>query len=167
MFDATVDRRGESLSLGLLGEVEYAEGKRDIGLKLMERSAALAGETSFTWWRAGMLGKLVDCALEQGWLDQAEAYAGEALTSSHDLGDRLRIVRGLARLAGIAADRSDPDRAGRLWGAVEAEEARGPVGAWEAQREQYRERVGSVDEHALQEGRVMSLDQAVALALDS
>jgi predicted ATPase len=168
-FSASGDRRSESLSLGLLGEVEYAEGNREAGLELMEQSADLAGKTGFAWWRAGMLGKLSDCQLEQERLDQAEACAGEALALSRDLGDRLRTVRGLARLARIAAERGEPERAGRLWGAVEAEEARGPIGAWENERDRFERPVlahaGPELEGGRGEGRRLRLNEAVDSAL--
>jgi predicted ATPase/class 3 adenylate cyclase len=170
-FLASGNREGESQSLSLLGEVEYAEGKRDAGVELMEQGAALAGETGFTWWRAGMLGKLADCALERGHLDQAESHAREALALSRDLGDRLRIVRGLARLARIAAERDDSGRAGRLWGAVEAEEARGPIGAWENERGGFERPIlayaGAALDSGRGEGRKLALAEAVAFALDA
>ena len=168
-FVAAGDRLHESQSHGLLGEVEYAQGNHEAGIRLIERSATMAGETHFTWWRARMLGRLVDFTLEHGDLDAASAHAREALVLSRELADRLRLVRGLARLAVIAAENGDEERAGRLWGAVEAEEARGPVGAWESERERYEERVLSVGADDLQRGRVagqsLSLDEAMAYAL--
>ena len=78
-------------------------------------------------------------------------------------------MRGLARLARIAAERGDHRSAGRLWGAVEAEEARGPIGAWENEREAYVRTVlaatASEFERARDEGRKLSLDEALDVAL--
>lgn len=168
-FSANGNRACESQSLSLLGEIAYEEGDVAAGFELMEAGAALAGEVGFTWWRAGMLGKLVDRALEQGSPDRAAGFAREALALSRELGDRLRCVRGLARLAVIAAEQGDDARAGRLWGAVEAEEARGPVGAWESERERFERPVlahaGPAFERGRNEGRRLSLDEAVSDAL--
>jgi len=165
----TGDRRLESQFISLLGEVEYVEGNRSLGLGLMERGVALADEAGFVWWRSGMLGKLADCALERGDLEAAAAYVGEAVLLARDLGDRLRVVRGLARMARIAALSGDPAGAGLLWGAVEAEEARGPVGAWENERARFQEAVravaGAPFERSREDGRQLSLDAAVDDAL--
>lgn len=48
-FRSNGDPTHESQSLGLLGEVEYAEGKQDGGVELMQHSAALAAANDFTW----------------------------------------------------------------------------------------------------------------------
>jgi hypothetical protein len=65
--------------------------------------------------------------------------------------------------------RGDVGRAGRFWGAVEAEEARAPVGQWEDERETYAERVlgggGPQLEHSRVEGRGLSFERAVDEAL--
>jgi predicted ATPase len=166
---AVGDRKVEAVALGLLGEVDYAEGKRDQGLELMQRSEEVARAAGFTWWSAGMLGKLADCASETGELDAADASARAALALSRELADRLRLVRGLARLARIAAERGEAERAGLLWGAVEAEEARGPVGAWENEREKFAQAVlaqeGAALERGRDEGRRLLLDEALERAL--
>ena len=168
-FRATANQFGESQSLSLLGEVACARGAVHEGMASMETGASLAGEVGFTWWRAGMLGKLSDRALEQGEPERAERYAVEALALSRDLGDRLRVVRGLARLAVIAATGGDVHRAGRLWGAVNAEEARGAVGAWENERDGFAKRLlargGPEFERAREEGLLVALDDATSEAL--
>ena len=77
----------------------------------------------------------------------------------------------LAILARAAAEQGDQQRAGRLWGALEREAERGPIGQWEAQGEgdQYTAavlaRTGAEFERARQEGRRLALDAAVELAL--
>ena len=168
-FSSGGNRWGESQSVSLLGEVEYAEGRHEPGMELIERSVTLAAEAGFTWWRARMLGILSDCALEQGSPERAERHAREAVALSRELGDRLRLVRGLARLARFAVGHGERELAGRLWGAIEAEEARGPVGAWESERAGF-ERVVLANADAAfargrQEGRKLSLDEAIAEAL--
>jgi hypothetical protein len=70
-----------------------------------------------------------------------------------------------------AAERGDVERAGRLWGAVEAEESRGPVGAWVRERARYEQRLRADDDPALERargvGRALSIEEAVDEALDA
>jgi hypothetical protein len=161
--------QGVGQATGLNGELDYLDGLHDLGLRRMRESADIAGAAGFAWWRAGMLGKLADCHRELGQLDESETCAREACAISQELGDRLRIVRGLARLARLAAERHEPERAGRLWGAVEADELRGPIGAWENERERYEQAIlRAADpelERGREEGRRLSLEEAVAVAL--
>ncbi|MFN2470791.1 MAG: NB-ARC domain-containing protein [Gaiellaceae bacterium] len=163
------DLMTESQALGLLGELEYGDAEHETGLQLLERSAALAGEIGFTWWRTAMLGKLVDRKLELGMLDAAAGHAREALTLASTQDDRQRILRGLARLARIEAERGNTHRAGRLWGVIEAEEERGPLGAWGVERERFAGPVlahsGLEFERGREVGRALPLDDAVAEAL--
>jgi hypothetical protein len=111
-----------------------------------------------------------DLAHENGQTAIAEERAREGLRLSHRLVDRQLIVYSLALLARFAAADGNKARAGRLWGAVEAEEARRPIGTWERhQRGQFAEAVltnPSVEfDAARSAGRRLSLDQAVEDAL--
>ena len=164
-FRTVGNRAGEAQSLSLLGEVDRAEGDMRAGLEGMQRGAALADQVGFTWWRARMMGLVSDLLLELGRPQEAEAAVREAVGLAHELGDRLRVVRGLARLARIAVGRDEPAEAGLLWGAVEAEELRGPIGAWENERERFARailaRAGETFESARMRGRRLALDDVV------
>ena len=81
-----------------------------------------------------MLRRLADWALEQGDLEAATGAVKESLRLSREIGDRISIVFALARLARLAAEGGELVQAGRLWGAVEAEEERGSLGAWDGER---------------------------------
>ena len=164
------DQMTESQSLGLLGDLECIQGDREHGIRLLKDSAALADEIGFTWWRVAMLGKLVDQELDAGLRAEATQHAREALRLAAAQGDRLRTVRGLARLARIESDSgARPQHAGRLWGAIEAEENRGPIGAWDAERERFAQAVlahaGPEFERGRDDGHALSLVDAVAEAL--
>jgi hypothetical protein len=82
----------------------------------------------------------------------------------------LSIVFALARLARIAAEKGQDERAGRLWGAVEAEEEGGALGAWYDQRERFAPAIlahaGPEFERARAEGRLLALETAVHEALN-
>jgi hypothetical protein len=135
----------------------------------MEQSADLAGEVGFPWWRSRMLRKLADCQLELGRPDQAELTVREALELMADIGDHQMIVFTLARLARIGSESGRAEEAGLIWGAIEAEEERAPMGAWAKERDRLGASIlalsGPEFERGLREGRLLSLDEAVEHAL--
>jgi predicted ATPase/class 3 adenylate cyclase len=160
---------GESQALGLAGEVEYVRGDREAGLKLIGESAALAGEAGFPWWRSRMLRKLVDGAFELGRPGETEAWARESLRLMNEIGDRQMTVFALARLARVAAEAGRMEEAGLLWGAIEAEEARRPMGAWAKERDRLATpvlvRAGPDFERGRDRGRQLAFEEVVELAL--
>jgi predicted ATPase len=157
----------ESQALGLAGEVEHAKGNLEAGAELIEQSANLADEIGFPWWRSRMLRKLVDCLLELGRTGEAEVAAQESLRLMNEIGDRQMIVFTLARLARIAGETAREERAGLLWGAIEAEEDRRRMGAWAKERDRLGAPVlahaGPAFEQGRDRGRLLSLEEAVGL----
>jgi predicted ATPase len=164
-------RNGELEALGVLGSVEWQEGNRERALELIEQSAAMAADTGFVWWRAGMLDDLARYSLELGRVEDALRWGRESLSLSRSMTDRTGTVWGLALHARIAAEQGDLERAGRLWGAVEAEEARAPLGSWGQYRDEYALPVlahaGPKLNRRLAEGRSLSLNEAVEYALSA
>jgi predicted ATPase/class 3 adenylate cyclase len=159
--------RGETEVLGALAYLLEKEGDRAAAVELFSRAADMAAEIGFTWWEIGMLQGVAECLIRLGRIDEAEATARRELSLSREIGDRQSSVYGLAHFAWIAALRGDEERAGLLWGAVEAEEARAPVGQWETERDDFRERVGAGDEveRGRLKGRTLSLATAIEQAL--
>jgi predicted ATPase len=162
---------GQAQAVALFGELEHAGGNLERGAELIELSANLAGEAGFMWWRARMLRKLVDCMLDAGRTSDADACARESLRIMSDIGDRQMVVFTLARLARIAAETGSYERAGLLWGAIEAEEGRTPMGAWAKERDRLGAPVLAHEcsdlERGRQWGRLLSFDDAVDAALDT
>jgi predicted ATPase len=171
LFQQTGYKKGEALSLDLLGEIAFEEGEHERAFELLERSAAICGETGFRWFQAAVLGQLAWRAQLLGRDEDAARWAREGLAIGHQIGDRQWIVYAFATLARAAAELGDQARAGRLWGALEREEERGPVGQWEreGERSEYAAavlaRTGVEFERAREEGHRLSLDDAVELAL--
>lgn len=169
LFRRTGSSRGEGETIGALGYVERKEANLERALELFQASAAIVGPLGFTWWEQNMLGEIAETSLELGRVDDAEPPARQALAFAADMGDRQHTLYFLALLTWIAAEGGDLARAGRLWGAIEAEEEKGPVGHWEAERAQYAARVYAHDgpelDLALAEGRLLSFEAAIALAL--
>ena len=71
------------------------------------------------------------------------------------------------KLAVIAAERGDAERAGRLWGAIESNETSGPVRGWEDTRKEYEALVLRADgppfARARTEGHLLSIAEAAGL----
>jgi predicted ATPase/class 3 adenylate cyclase len=160
--------KGELLTLDVLGEVEFAEGNHDRGIELIRQSVNLSVEIGWDWWTSRALLTLADkAALLSRW-DDAERYAHDAVTRGHRIGERQVLVFGLALLARVAAETGRAERAGTLWGAVEGEEVRGPIGQWEDERDDFASAVlaaaGPRFEDGRSDGRRLSLDEAVEYA---
>jgi hypothetical protein len=162
-------RMGECEALGNLGWLELWHGDVERGRVLTEQSIELAREVGFKWGEASKLADLAESQLGTGGVEEADRLAREALALWRELDDRFGRVFGLALHAWVAAERSDPERAGTAWGAIEAEEDRAPIGAWEQWRENYLSRLSPVAgpqfDRARTAGRSLSLDEAVEYAL--
>jgi len=160
---------GESEVTGGLAYVARQEGDIAKAIALFSRAAELEEQTGFTWWRVGMLEGLAGCLLELGRVDEAEPVIREQLTLAREVGDRQWSLLGVVMFAWLAACRGDQPRAGLLWGAVEAEEQRAPVGQWELERDDYAKKVlragGEELDQARQRGRALSFEAAVDEAL--
>ena len=126
-------------------------------------------DTGFIWWQAGMLAALAEAALQRERYDEATIRARDQLSLSSQVTDRQSAVYALAYLARVAAEGGDLYQAGVLWGSIEAEKSRAPVGGWESERETYASSLlghaGTEFDHGRQEGRRLALDQAIEFAL--
>jgi predicted ATPase len=161
--------RAEALALWVVGEAEQRLGDPGLGVELFRQSADLAGEIGFMWQRTRMLRRLADWALEHGDPAEARRDLEEALRLSHELGDRISVVFTLARLARLEAELGWPEKAGVLWGAVEAEEEAGGLGAWYGERERFAGPLlafaGDEFDRGRDEGHRLSIGDAVVYAL--
>jgi predicted ATPase len=162
-------RSTEAMTLGLLGEIAWTDGRSDDALELAARSGEAAAEVGFTWWQMHQLYHGSEWSVELGRTGEAEAYGRDALRLAFAIQDRQLIVYLLAILAGTAAERGHLEKAGVVWGAVEAEEGRGRIGQWEAERDAYAARVLEYESEPLESGRMqgrrMTLSDAVDYAL--
>jgi tetratricopeptide (TPR) repeat protein len=170
LFRGIGSKRGEAQAVGSLGYVAQGEGDTRRAIDLFEESLAIV-DRGFAWWRVGMLLALAECELEIGRIAKARARAWEALSEARQIADRPSVIFALALLACVSVERGDIVHAGRLWGAIESEAGRRPVGQWEGEREHYavRLRRGSDKEfdRGVEQGRRLALDAAIDEALDS
>jgi predicted ATPase/class 3 adenylate cyclase len=153
----TVDELGDKSRARVLHE-DLLRRARAIGNQRME---------------AAGLDPLGSYALDDGRLDEAAAMWREALRIAFDRGQMLDVAFGLARLAAAIVRMGRPLEAARLLGAsVAITESVGSATRWWAARRN-DETVGLVRQHlsdaeqaaATEEGRRLTLDEAVALAL--
>jgi len=162
-------RKAESGAISTLGALERASGRNDRALELYDESLALARESGFTWWEKGVLLSQAIVYFEVGRPAEAETCSRRALQLAREMDDRIGLTDGLVFLARSAAELGDVDRAGRLWGAVEAEVERAPIAGWDFERDRTGPFVlvhaGPALDDALAAGRTLSLDEAVELAL--
>ena len=131
------------MRLSTLGSIAFEEGNTDQAIELLEQSVEVAAEAGLRL-VAGRAASRPRRVRRRG-----RSLGGCRALDSRDglavllpLRDRQLLVYGLAMLAALEAERGNAERAGQLWGAVEAEEQRGAIGHWESEREQY-ERIGS------------------------
>jgi predicted ATPase/class 3 adenylate cyclase len=159
--------RNEAQVLTLLSGFAFEEGD-------VERACALLLESverseGFPWWQAINLSALGDGLLEAGRPADAAPYARQALEVSVRIDDRLRAMYALAQLAHAAAKLGQEERAGRLWGFVEAEHARAPLQGWDHRKALHSGAVlGTTEfERGREAGSALTFEQAVEEALAS
>jgi tetratricopeptide (TPR) repeat protein len=112
-------------------------------------------------------------ALRRGDVEAASALFEECLRLWIEIGDKKGAVQGLEEMAAVCAARSDSRRAARLWGAAKAlresigiAESSGEMEDQAVQLDRLRSAMGDGPfTAAMQEGRSLSLEDAVAEAL--
>jgi predicted ATPase len=151
-----------------LGTIEWRDGNAERALELWEEGADRCEEIGFTWMQAIAVQAVADAAYEMGRTELAWTRAREALRLCRKCDDRQMTVFALAVLAQLESKVGRADRAGRLWGAIEAEESRGPLGHWDSERDEVAAIVVSPSpefEQGRASGKALSLDEAAEYAL--
>jgi predicted ATPase/class 3 adenylate cyclase len=161
-----------AVSLRSLAEVACAKGEFPAAQALGEESLTIERELGNRQGIAYSLNDLGLIATEQGLHAAARALHDESLAISLELGDRWGIAWSLEGLAYVAVGFGQPDRAARMWGAMERlrEEIGAPITL--SERPRYERRVTSARsaigdaafELARQEGRSMTLEQVIQYA---
>ncbi|MBD0329302.1 MAG: AAA family ATPase [Thermoleophilia bacterium] len=159
--------RGEAQALSVLADLARTAGDREQALALLRETVALCDRIGFFWWQAGALADLARISHELGRVADAERWAREAVSVTARIGD-WRVVSSLELLARLAAETGRPDRAGRLWGAVEAERRRRPFRRAGRGADEMLDELPAGEpafERARAEGRELTLDEAVEYAV--
>ncbi len=159
----------EVASYSLLGRLRVVTGDVAGGTDLIRKSAAMASDLRWDWWRASCLGLLAYLALDRGDLDEAEQDGHEALRLLRPNESPADTFMSLTALARAALARGERRRAGLLWGAVEAERERGQYAAWERRRaERGGPLIGETDPEfvaGIQEGQLLGVWDVATITL--
>jgi non-specific serine/threonine protein kinase len=167
------DKVGTAWALSGLGEVAYSQGDYAQAGALHEESLAIFRELGVKWFIACSLRDLGLVASRQGDYARAVALYVEGLAISREEGDKVGTAFALDGVALLAGAQSQSRRAAQLWGAADAMHQ--AIGAPRDAIEQaeYDLAIGAVravlGEEAFAaawtEGRAMSLDEVISLAL--
>jgi predicted ATPase len=172
------DKTRIALALNGLGSIDSYLGEYARARPFLEEGLALRRELNDKAGLANSLSNLGEVAAGEGDHVSARTLQAEAIDLYRTLGDRRGVITCLRHLAGvIGAGDSTPEgtaRAARIWGATEAlREAFGmelspsEMGSQEQLMAPVRSRLEpSAWSAAWEAGRGLSLEQAIALALD-
>ena len=168
------DRQGTASALTSLGMVAYQQADYVTARVLYEQGLVINREIGNKSGIASSLGNLGNVAYSQGDSGAARVLYEKSLTIRREIGDKLNISWVLLEIADISAQQEQMERAVRLWAAAEV--LRESIGssllpymrskhdcALAAARDSLGE---TAFEKAWEQGRAMSLDQAIAYALD-
>ncbi|HEY0070101.1 MAG TPA: tetratricopeptide repeat protein, partial [Chloroflexia bacterium] len=160
-------------SLNNLALVETSRGNHEQALAYLDEAEAIFRELGRTLGTAIVVVNRGLAHVGLGNYEQAEALYSESLRLFIELSDKLHVATALARMAGLAAHASQPERAATLAGAAEAlmEAISSPMPTierlhYEPAMQLARDALGQVAfEQAFDKGRALPLGDAIAYAL--
>jgi predicted ATPase/DNA-binding NarL/FixJ family response regulator/DNA-binding transcriptional regulator YiaG len=161
-------------SLSRLGLITLCEGDGATARRLIEQGLAISREWGRPETVLASLADLGDAARRQHQHAEANAIYEEILNSQHQTGAKLVVLRTLLGLGLLAAAQGDGARSCRLLAATEVLRERLDVGMLPMVRAEYEQMLAALRRAtplpafvaAWAEGRAMSLDEAIAYALD-
>ncbi len=169
------DRAGIVASLNDLAKIAYFEENYSSASRIHEEALTILQELGDRTGIAATIGNLGFIAYSSGDYKAARSLYDESLAIRLQVEDRLGITCSFENLASVSAVEGHPVRAAHLWGAAEA--LRTVLGAPMQQDEMVRHskqtaiaRVSLADDPtfdcAWEAGKAMSMEQAIALALE-
>jgi predicted ATPase/DNA-binding winged helix-turn-helix (wHTH) protein len=171
---ATGKRLNLSFSLDYLAIALHEQGQWAAAREFYEQALVAARELGTPWEIGDALNAIAWAECDEGHCDLALTHFAEGIGILHRLGNPPGVMASLEGLACLAAATAAPRRAARLWGAAEA--LRQEIGGARAvhMNVAYERHVQPVRatltteafDQAWNEGRAMSLDDAVRYALD-
>ena len=168
------NRSGLYSSFGYLAIALHRQGEWAAARELYEQALEVARELGTPWEIGAALRKFGLAECDEGIHDPALKHLGEGMTILHGLSDRLGVIESLEGFACLAAATAPPRRAARLWGAADALRQETGYARSVYESVTYERQVKAVRatlaaeafDQAWDEGRAMSLDDAVRYALD-
>jgi predicted ATPase/DNA-binding CsgD family transcriptional regulator len=174
LFRALDHQPGLAQALCILGELARFGGDDARARQAYEECLMVSQTTGETRRIRHMFGNLAFLAQHEGDYERARALAEQGLRLALEMDNQLDIADSLAGLAGVMGVTGQPERAARLLGAWDAALERIVAAPEPIDRPEYEQNIATVRaqltpmsfEAAWSEGRGMSLEQAVALALE-
>ncbi len=174
LFRELKHQPGIAQALNIVGEIARFSGDDDRARHAYEESLAVSQQTGETRRIVFMYNNLTFIALHKGEAERASDLGHQGLELARTINNRLQLATTLALLAGAIGASGQPQQAARLLGASEIALER--LGAFHQPNDK-REIDGiiaavqaQIDEETFQaawvEGRELTLEQAVAEALD-
>ena len=168
------DKRGIAMMLVNLGEVARAEGDYDDAQILYEEGLSLARELGDQWGVGMVLHNLGHVAYHKRQYEYAYDLFAQSLTTFYSLRKKRDIAYCLAALGGVFGALRQPERAARIFAAAQGlsntiSSHLDPADVVEYERNMatVRSQISPDDwEEAWRIGQRMTLDEAVAYALD-
>jgi predicted ATPase/DNA-binding SARP family transcriptional activator len=176
LYQEVGNKHGVAWALSVLADTAQLEGDSGQARSYFEAGVALARESGNKLSIAAERRHLGIMARDTGDYERAMTFACERLALIRNIGNKENIIECLEELAATATLQNRATYAARLWGAVErVREAIGHPRALAMERARFDRIVAnarsSLDEavwaSAWAEGRAMTLEQAVAYALDA
>jgi predicted ATPase/Tfp pilus assembly protein PilF len=168
------DARSMGFELSGLGEVALRQGDYARATQLMEQSLEVRRQLGNKWGVGVSLGMLGWVAMRERDWERAVARLGESLEVRHEIGDKGGSAWCLERLAGVAMAQGQAEKAVRLFGTAAA--LRSSIGSVidPVDQANYKKNISSLRaklsreryKTVWEEGRAMSLEQAIAYALE-
>ncbi|MFN2250787.1 MAG: tetratricopeptide repeat protein [Anaerolineae bacterium] len=167
------DKNGTATVLSDLSTAAAGLGADDRAKLYREESLSLFRELERKPSVAEGLYELARLLAAEGQLDEAERLLGESLALSRDIGEMTGATLGLIELGEVVESAGDSARAVRLWGAADRQIEDGGVHLPATVVDEHHRHVQEAKrqlgdaafEQAWGEGRAMTLDAAVAVAL--
>ncbi len=163
--------KGEAQCYSFFASRAEAAGAHEEALAHLERCVELCRETGFAWWEIHTLVSQALLLFKLRRLDDAVRCARESLEVARRIDDRVGIFSAIGLISRAAVEAGDQQLAGRLLGALEAENERAPVAVWENDRswlvEPILERAGNDFEVGRTQGRKLSFEDAVQFAREA
>jgi predicted ATPase/class 3 adenylate cyclase/Tfp pilus assembly protein PilF len=174
LFRGLNHKVGLASTLSGLGEMALRQGDLNRAQSLVEESLELRRELDDKWGIGASLGTLGWAALSGEDYERAQQILGESLSVRQELGDKGGIAWCLEKLALTAQYLGQQQRAARLYGAASAIRSSidsvidpADLSAYEQNIAALKGALGAQDYSAFwAEGQAMTLDEAVAAALE-
>jgi hypothetical protein len=160
------------IELSIRADLAFEATLTDEGFEFLRDAVVHAEGSADEWWLTSLHIELADRGLEFGRLDVVGASARAAVALARKLHDRRATIWALSMLARAASRNGGHERAGRIWGGLEAEGERGGrAGQWALAEERLREDLASVGGEAflagVAAGRSISLTETIIEAAAS